>query len=80
MPEKAGNSATSCAMSVVEGLSVPVVKPTQPPSRMIDAPTIESSPMARVIMTMTGANAMNWLTPWVVQMSAKVVVMMGMKM
>ncbi len=40
---------------------------------------MESSPIARVIITVTGAKAINWFTPWVVQISANKVVIIGIK-
>ena len=79
IPENSGSSAIFWATTVVLGFTVPVAKPTAPPNRMIAAPTMESSPIARVIITTTGANAMNWFTPWVVQINAKMVVMIGIK-
>ena len=80
IPENVGSSAISWATTVVLGFNIPVEKPTAPPSRIMAAPVMESSPMASVIITTTGAKAINWFTPCVVQISAKIVVMMGIKM
>ena len=65
---------------VVLIFSGPVAKPIAPPSRMIDAPVIESSPIAKDIMTMIGANAMKRFTPCVVQIRPKTSVRIGRKM
>eukprot|EP00975_Prorocentrum_lima_P046081 9636419-Prorocentrum_lima.AAC.1 len=55
----------------------PVEKPMAPPSRMMDAPVMESRPIAKAIMTMIGAKAMNRLTPCVVQMRPNTSVRIG---
>ena len=55
--------AISWATTVVLGFDIPVEKPTAPPSRIMAAPVMESSPMASVIITTTGAKAINWFTP-----------------
>ena len=68
MPEKGGRPASSWAMSVVLGCSMPVAKPQAVPPVMMATAVIESSPSARQIITSTGAKATNSTSPRVSMM------------